>query len=81
MESNFGSILLKATEPNTQTKCGAELYKRVLAVVGAVGGVVDLGANVENYLLPKSTEVIELLLPPSESESPEENPAQVPQIE
>ena len=81
VESNFGAILLKTTEPNVQTKGGADLFKRVLTVVVAVGGLVDLGANVENYLLPKSTEVIELLLPASESELPKEKPAQVHQKE
>jgi hypothetical protein len=76
VESNLGAILLKATASHTLQQSSVELMKRVLTVVIAVGGLVDLGANVENYILPKSTEVIELLLPSSESKAPEEQPAQ-----
>lgn len=68
VESNVGAILLKTSSLKKQKKVNVEFLTAAFKLVLTVGGLLDFGANVEGYLLPKGAEVIERLLPPSKSE-------------
>ena len=68
VESNIGAILLKTSSIRKPKKANVGLIKAAFKLILAVGGLLDFGANVEGYLLPKGAEVIEHLLPPAENE-------------
>ena len=68
VESNIGSVLLKTSSLRKQNKVNTELIKAAFKLILTVGGLLDFGANVEGYLMPKGAEVIERLLPPAESD-------------
>ena len=63
IESNIGAILLKSASLKTHKKRNVELIKAAFKLILTIGGVLDFGANVEGYLLPKSADVIERILP------------------
>lgn len=65
VEANLGGILLRLAgiSPKDQEK---PIFKKVCGWLLAFGGVLDLGANTQGYLMPKIAEIAKYFLPPGQ---------------
>ncbi|MEL6552416.1 MAG: hypothetical protein AAFQ63_02970, partial [Cyanobacteria bacterium J06621_11] len=66
VEANIGGVLLKSAQLQPKQSNSAAFLKKLFKLALTIGGVLDLGANVEGFLLPKGIEAIEKILPPGE---------------
>ncbi|BAY23732.1 hypothetical protein NIES2100_35240 [Calothrix sp. NIES-2100] len=62
VEANIGAIILRSDAYTPEQKKG--IISKIFGLLMTFGGVLDLAANTQGYLLPKAAELLKYLLPP-----------------
>jgi hypothetical protein len=65
VEANIGGILLRSAGISQEEK-EKPIFTKVFGWLMTLGGVLDLAANTQGYLLPKVAEIAKYLLPPGQ---------------
>jgi hypothetical protein len=64
VEANIGGLVLRSTGINPEVR-EKPIFSKVFSWLLTLGGVLDLAANTQGYLLPKISELVKLLPPAS----------------
>ena len=65
VEANIGGIILRSIGISSEDK-EKPILRKVFDWLLTLGGILDLAANTQGYLLPKAAEITKFLLPPGQ---------------
>jgi hypothetical protein len=65
VEANIGGIILRSSGISSEDK-EKPILRKVFDWLLTLGGILDLAANTQGYLLPKAAEIARFLLPPGQ---------------